>query len=452
LSTAEAPAHCPSHLPDADTIGRSALRKASLRLLPLIGIGYAIAFMDRANVSFAALQMNQALHFSASAYGLGAGLFFLTYVAFEVPSNLLLVRVGARRWLARIMFTWGLLSMAMVLVRTPMEFYLARLALGAAEAGFFPGLIFYLALWFPAAQRSQAIARFYIALPLSSVVMGALAGMLLNLNGHFNLAGWQWLFLMEGLPAIVISVVFLLCLPDGPQKARWLTSDERNWIHHQIQIEAAHSVATHSTGDIVRALREPRVWLLGVFLFCLYLGLYGYTFTAPAIVQQVTGFGATKVGLIIALFGILGALAMLLNGWHSDHTRERYIHALVPALIMAASFLAAGLSLRPAIALPALALIYMTACGFQPPLWTLPTTFLSGTSAAVAVAIVNTIANLGGFVAPSWLGHVHDLTGAYQRGLLTLVIPVLLASAIILVARRYSKAELAQRQMSISNT
>ncbi len=435
--------------PQDSAIARSALRKVGLRLLPLIGIGYAIAFMDRANVSFAALQMNRDLHFSASAYGLGAGLFFITYVAFEVPSNLLLIRFGARRWLARIMFTWGLLSIATMFVRTPGEFYLARLALGAAEAGFFPGLIFYLALWFPVAQRSQAIARFYIALPLSSVIMGALAGALLNLNGYLNLAGWQWLFFFEGLPAIVISIVFLLLLPDGPQKAAWLTEQERGWILQQLANEAASCSDAHSAGSIRRAFGEPRVWLLGVVFFCLDLGLYGYTFTAPAIIQHSTGFTAAKVGFIVALIGVLGALAMLFNGWHSDRSHERYIHAFIPALIMAASFLAAGLSLRSVIAIPALALIYMTACGFQPPLWSLPTTFLSGTSAAVAVAIVNTIANLGGFVAPLWLGVAHDLTGTYQRGLLTLVIPALAAGAVILIARgrSNSKTDAASRNL-----
>jgi MFS transporter, ACS family, tartrate transporter len=452
LSTTEAPAHPSPLLPEADAIGRSALHKASLRLLPLIGIGYLIAYMDRVNVSFAALQMNEALRFSAYAYGLGAGLFFVTYAVCEVPSNLLLVRFGARRWLARIMFTWGLVSVAMVFVRTPWQFYLVRLALGAAEAGFFPGVIFYLSLWFPVAKRSQAISRFYIALPLSSVVMGSLAGMLLNLNGHLHLAGWQWLFLMEGLPAIILSVIFLLCLPNGPQQAAWLTTNERAWIRHQLQIEAAHSAATHSTGDIIRALREPRVWLLGVFLFCLYLGHYAFTFTAPTIVQKATGYSATSVGLIIAFFGILGALAMLFSGWHSDRTRERYLHALVPTLIMAVGFVAVGLSDRPAIVLPIFALIFIAACAFQPPAWALPTTFLSGKSAAVGVATINMIAICGGFLGPWWMGVAHDLTGTYKRGLLTLAIPALLASTIILVARRYSKADLAQRQMSTSNT
>src|ERR1700761_5931344 len=212
---------------DEEAVGRSALRKASLRLLPLIAIGYGIAYMDRLNISFAALQMNLDLHFSASVYGFGAGLFFLSYAACEVPSNLLLVRFGARRWLARIMFTWGLLSIGMLFVKTPHQFYAMRFALGVAEAGFFPGIIYYLSRWFPARQRSRAISRFYIALPLSSVIMGSAAGALLHLQGRWSLAGWQWLFLIEGLPAIVLSIVFLLCLPDGPETAAWLNAEER---------------------------------------------------------------------------------------------------------------------------------------------------------------------------------------------------------------------------------
>lgn len=455
MSTAEIPARTlpqSASLPDDAAIGRSALRKASLRLLPLIGIGYLIAYMDRVNVSFAALQMNRQLHFSASAYGLGAGLFFLSYAACEVPSNLLLVRVGARHWLARIMFTWGLLSIAMMFVRTPREFYLARLALGAAEAGFFPGIIFYLSQWFPAAKRCQAISRFYIALPLSSVVMGALAGMLLNLDGLLRLAGWQWLFMVEGLPAILMSLVFLIWLPDGPDKAAWLTEDERQWILRQLQNETADTGAAHNANSIIRAFREPRVWLLGISLFCLQVSWYGFTFMAPAILQKATGFSVKNVGFAFAIFGALGTVSMLLSGWHSDRTRERYIHVLVPTLGMAAAFLAAAFSVPPAIIFTAFAILFITEMALQPPVWALPSSMLHGKPAAVGIATINTVSICGGFVGPWWIGRAYDITGSYQRGLLTLVIPTLIASAIILVARRYSKAEIARRQLALSET
>jgi ACS family tartrate transporter-like MFS transporter len=208
-----------------EQIGRAAISKASWRLLPLMALGYGIAYMDRVNISFASLQMNQDLHFSATVYGLGGGLFFLSYAILEVPSNLLLVRFGARRWLARIMLTWGLLAAGMMFVRTPMQFYVMRFLLGAAEAGFFPGVVFYLMQWFPAAHRGRAISRFYVAFPISSAVMGAIAGSLLKFDGQFGLAGWQWLFLVEGIPAVVLSAVFLALLPNGPTEASWLSNN-----------------------------------------------------------------------------------------------------------------------------------------------------------------------------------------------------------------------------------
>ena len=429
-------------IPGEDAIGRSALHKATVRLLPLLCIGYLIAYMDRVNISFAALQMNQDLHFSASAYGLGAGLFFLSYAICEVPSNLLLVRVGARRWLSRIMFTWGLLSIAMMFVRTPREFYLARLALGAAEAGFFPGIIFYISQWFPAAAQSRAISRFYVAIPLSSVVMGALAGMLLNLNGRLHLAGWQWLFIAEGLPAILMSILFLLFLPNGPRDARWLTSDERQWIITELATEAAHAQARHGEDRAASAFREPRVWLLGAFLFCSYTGWYGVSFIMPSLIQK-SGFSNEKIGFVVALFGVLGAASMLFNGWHSDRHRERYFHTLVPTLGLAVVYLAIALGTRAGsgLVLSAFALFFMFGMATQPSVWSLPTTFLNGKSAAVGIAMINTMSIWGGFIGPSWLGFMHDVTGTYERGVLTLALPTLAACILLLVARQYGRRQ-----------
>lgn len=289
---------------DEEAIGRSALRKASVRLLPMIGIGYCIAYMDRVNISFAASQMNRQLHFSATVFGLGAGLFFLSYAACEIPSNLLLVRFGARRWLARIMLTWGLISMAMIFVRTPLEFYAGRLLLGVAEAGFFPGVIFYLSQWFPAGERSRAVSRFYIALPLSSTIMGALAGSLLGLNGRLHLAGWQWLLLMEGLPAVLMSAVFMLMLPNSPAEAPWLSDPEREWIQGRLERERALRGGVRVEHHVTAAFRDVRVWLLGLFLLCLLLAIYAYTFIAPQLVQQVTGWDMRSVGVFIAALGV----------------------------------------------------------------------------------------------------------------------------------------------------
>ena len=240
-------------------IGASALRKASVRLIPLIAIAYGVAYTDRVNISFAALQMNRDLHFSASAYGLGAGLFFLSYAACEIPSNLLLYRFGARRWIARIMITWGLLAMGMMFVKTPLEFYAVRFLLGMAEAGFFPGVVYYLSQWFPANVRARTVSRFYVALPLSSVFMGGLAGALLNLQGRLGLAGWQWLFLAEGFPAVILSVIFFFFLPNTPAEAKWLTAAERDWLVDQLRADNTAIGERHSRRRFARDPESPRV-------------------------------------------------------------------------------------------------------------------------------------------------------------------------------------------------
>ena len=259
-------------------IGRSAVRKASWRLIPLIALGYGTAFMDRINISFASLQMNRDLHFSATVYGFGAGLFFVSYAACEVPSNLLLVRFGARRWLSRIMLTWGLLAIGMMFVRTAPQFYVMRFLLGMAEVGFFPGVVFYLMQWFPPEMRARAVSRFYISLPLSSAVMGSFAGALLNLQGRLGLPGWQWLFLVEGLPAIVLSAVFFLHLPDAPADAEWLAPSERKWLLERIHVDAASGGHTH---DVARALLDPRVLQMGLVFLCMLGATYAYQFSGP---------------------------------------------------------------------------------------------------------------------------------------------------------------------------
>ena len=421
-----------SPLEDA-TLRASSFRKASLRLIPLLALGYCAAYIDRVNISFAALQMNRDLHFSATIYGFGAGLFFLSYAACEVPSNLLLVRFGARRWLARIMFTWGILAIGMMFVRTPVHFYVMRFLLGMAEAGFFPGVIFYLGQWFPAATRARAVSRFYISMPLSSVVMGVLAGALLKLQGTLGLAGWQWLFLVEGLPPLLLGVAFLLLLPDGPADAPWLTSAERtgllNQLHHDSSSPGHHE-------SIAPALRDRRVWLLSLLFFCVLTCNYAYTFSAPAILQAATSLGSSAVGFLIAAIGLLGALAMLLNAMHSDRSGERTWHIAAPCLLMAASFAVAGVAHAALIVVPALALSAIAFFALQGPVWAIPATFLKGRSAAAGIAVINMVAILGGFAGPYWMGRARDLTGNYQRGLLTLAIPAVASAAVILFMSR----------------
>ncbi len=426
----------------ADRTGASALRKASLRLIPLIGIAYGVAYTDRVNISFAALQMNRDLHFSASSYGLGAGLFFLSYAACEIPSNLLLYRFGARRWIARIMFTWGFLAMGMMFVKTPREFYIVRFLLGMAEAGFFPGVIFYLSQWFPANVRARTVSRFYVALPLSSVFMGGLAGALLILQGRLGLAGWQWLFLAEGLPAVILSVIFLVFLPNTPAEAKWLTAEERDWLSNQLRAgdDSIGRSIGESTGErhaegVIRAILNPRVWQLGMFLVCIYIGFYAFSFSAPVIIQQITGLNNTNVGFVIAIMGVLGALGMVLNGQHSDRAGERYLHLVVPCLLIAAAFVVGGLTVAPIFAIPAYAIIFIGFNATGGPSWAIASSFLTGRSAAAGIATANTIAIVGGFLGPYWMGLAKDFTGNYQSGLLTLAIPALAGAGILLVMR-----------------
>jgi ACS family tartrate transporter-like MFS transporter len=428
----------PALTPTDDAIGRGALRKAGWRLIPLIAVGYGIAFMDRVNISFASLQMNRDLHFTASIYGFGAGLFFVSYAACEIPSNLLLYRVGARRWFARIMLTWGLLAMGMMFVKTPVQFYLMRFLLGMAEAGFFPGVIFYLSQWFPAHMRARAISRFYISLPIGSVFMGAIAGALLGLQGKAGLAGWQWLFLVEGLPAVLLSIVFWIYLPSSPAEAKWLTEEERQWILRHLEQNAA---IPGTSGSVGRALLDPRVWQISLLLLCMLTTSYAYTFSAPAILQAITSLSNRGVGFLISTMSLLGAPSMILSAMHSDRTKERYLHIAIPFLVMAAGYLVGGLSTAPFLAVPALAIAALSYYSMQGPVLALASSFLQGKSAAAGIATMNTIGILGGFVGPYWMGLAKDFTGTYQPGLLALVVPSLIGATIVFMMRLRSNAE-----------
>lgn len=417
----------------APSVGRTATRKAMWRLIPLIALGYGTAYMDRVNISFGSLQMNRDLHFSATTYGFGAGLFFLSYAACEFPSNLLLCRFGARRWLSRILFTWGILAIAMMFVRTAHQFYVLRFLLGMAEAGFFPGVVYYLTQWFPPNMRARAISGFYAAFPLSSAVMGAIAGALLSLQGRFGLAGWQWLFLVEGLPAIALGVAFLFLLPDSPSDAHWLTDPERLWLIEQIEQDACSGGHRHNIG---RALLDPRVLEIGlIFLFMLFC-YYGFAFSAPDILIHLTRLNVTYVGYLLSAMGLVGAAAMLLNAQSSDRAGERYWHTAIPFFVMTAGFLIAGIFTRPALAVPAIAAIAIGYPALLGPLNSIPPTFLKGKTMAAGIAAMNTIGMLGGFFGPYWMGYAKDLTGNYQRGLLTLTIPALLCALLTLWMRR----------------
>src|SRR5579863_7606728 len=423
--------------PDAEdtSIGASAQRKASLRLLPIIGIGYCLAFMDRINISFASLQMNRDLHFSASVYGFGAGLFFIGYALCEVPSNLLLLRFGAKGWLTRIMLTWGLLAAAMMFVRTPLEFNVLRFLLGMAEAGFYPGVIYYLTLWFPLEMRARAVSRFYIALPLSSVVMGMVAGWLLGLGGKMGLSGWQWLFLLEGLPAAAFSLVIWKMLPDNPGKATWLTAEEKAWLERKLKADGEKAHLGHSAG-VTQALLSPKVWMIGAFFLCALTANYAYYFSAPTILEDATGWSVTKVGFLIAGFGVAGAAGMLLNGAHSDRSGERAFHCIVPCILMGAGYLTASYARAPWLIVTTLGMSFVAFMSMQGPALAVPTQFLAGRAAAAGIAAMNTITMFSGFIGPYWMGVTKDATGSYWLGLRGLLGPSLGAALMMFLLTR----------------
>ena len=393
-----------------------ALRKISGRLIPFLFVLYVVAWLDRVNVGFAALQMNADLKFSDAAFGFGSGIFFLGYCLFEVPSNLILARVGARLWISRIMITWGLISVGMMFTRSPSAFYLLRFLLGAAEAGFFPGIIYYLSLWYPAAQRARAIAAFMTAVPVTGLVGGPLSGLLLTMNGRWGLAGWQWLFLGEGVPAIILGVAVLSYLPENPQVAAWLTPSERESIVAELSKERIGNDLTTIRAGLV----NPAVWRLGVIFLLVAVGFYGYSFWSPLVIKSLTGVSDLGVGLITAVIGAVTIFFMLWNSAHSDRTGERPLHVAVALFLMVVGFVGCALIQTPLVAIIFLALVPIGHCSAYGPFWSLPSRFLTGDAAAAGTALVVTIANIGGFAGPALIGFLKQQTGTHVLAFLLL--------------------------------
>jgi len=413
---------------------RTTVRAMTWRLLPLIGLGYLMAFVDRVNIGFAAPQMNAQLGFTASVYGFGGGLFFISYALLEIPSNLALARVGARRWLARIMITWGLVAMAIALVRTPWQFYLGRFALGAAEAGFFPGVIYYLGLWFPTSHRARAISRFYVAAPLASLVMGALAGALLSLDGRLGLRGWQWLLVLEGAPAVVLAFAYLRWLPNRPDDAPWLSPAQRAWLDARLAAEAA--LAPAPDHNPVRALFRPTVVALTLVNF-LYLGwYYAFTLSAPAALSAATGLSIGQVGYLTAIGGVTGAVGMIGNGWLTDRRGDPFLHTAVPLLLVAAGFAAIAFSGAPAVVEAAYVATMCAYFAVGAAIWLIPAGNIHPSVLAVSIAAANGFGQLGSFAFPWLWGVMKDATGDYRLGLALLPLPFLAAAAIVLILRR----------------
>ena len=419
----------------SDRTGDALYRKIIWRIMPILVIGYIVAYIDRVNVSFAKLQMLGDLKFSESVYGVGAGIFFLGYFAFEVPSNIMLQKVGARLWICRVIVTWGIVSAMTALVRTPMQFYTARLLLGVAEAGFFPGMILYLTYWFPSHRRAAMVALLMAGNPVSGIIGGPLSGFILH---HFantrGIAGWQWLFLVEAVPAILLGVVIFLFLDNRVAEATWLTEGERAEVASEIQAEAVSK--THVS--LRSVFTSPKVWLLCAIFFGIEMGSYAVGFWQPTIIRQSGVNDAFRIGLLSTIPYVAALVALIVTGRHSDRTRERRWHTIFPCLSAAVGFLLCtqagsntplamfGLVLAAAGVITAVAMF-----------WALPTSLLGGNAAAAGIAFVNCTGNLGGFFSPTILGFLKTRTGSLDSGLF-LVAGCMVASSILILPLAHS--------------
>jgi len=427
----------------AEEARRSAIAKASRRIIPFLVLCYAVAFLDRVNVGYAALEMNADLGFSPAIYGAGAGIFFVGYILFEVPSNLALQRFGARIWIARIMISWGLIAIAMALITGAASFYVMRFLLGVAEAGFFPGIILYLTYWFPAAERARIVSLFMAAVPIAILVGGPVSGALLEMHGAFGLKGWQWLFIIEGLPAVVLGIVTLKFLDDGPDQANWLSTDERKALSRTLSAEAEAARAV-GYAELGQALTKPRVLVLGLLYFCIVIGLYGISFWMPQVLQTY-GLSPLEIGFATAIPFFFAAIAMVLWGAHSDRTGERIWHVALPLFIGGAAFAWSATTLPLALILVALTLATAGTYAAIGTFWSLPTSILAGTGAAAGLALINSIGNTGGLVGPPIIGAIKQDAGTFTEALLFLAGMLVLGAVIALAFGRAERARAAAK-------
>lgn len=411
-----------------DGFQRRTILKISWRLLPLIVASYLIAYIDRTNVAFASLTMNKDLGISSYAYGWGAGIFFLGYALFEVPSNLILDRVGARRWIARIMITWAIVSAAMAFATGTVSFLVLRFLLGVAEAGFFPGIIYYLSLWFPARYRGRVISALFLAVPVSNALASAVSGAILEMDGIAGLRGWQWVFILEAMPAVLLAFVVLRQMTDRPAVATWLDEREKSWLEGEL---AAERSAVQSAGhlSVRKALTHPRVLLLSLMYMTSVTASYGIVFFLPQIVK---GFGQSNMmtGLLTAIPYTIGVLGLLAWGWSSDRSHERRWHLAAAMTVAAIGLVGAAWLGQSYWALAAMSVATIGLYGSRPCFWPMPSMFLTGAAAAGGIALINSLGNLGGYVGPFIVGWIKDSTKSFEMGLYFLA-ACALASAVI---------------------
>jgi len=419
----------------------STIRAISWRLIPFLVLAYFFSYLDRVNLGFAALTMNAELKFTPLIFAWGAGIFFIGYFIFEVPSNLALERFGASRWIARIMVTWGIISALMATVSGEMSFYILRFLLGIAEAGFFPGIILYLTYWYPAEYRARFLAAFAIAVPVSTVIGAPISGLLLGLDGVMGLRGWQWLFIIEGVPSVLLGVVTWFYLTDKPEHANWLSAEQKAWLSSRLTAEvAAKQAAKRMT--LGEALSSSKVIMLSLIYFCFVAALYGMQFWLPQIVKA---FGLTnaQTGFVTAIPYLFGTVAMILWARHSDATRERVMHVGAPFFLIAIALAVSSYLTDPTATMVALSFAAIGVFCVFGVFWTLPTAWLSGTAAAGAIALINSIGNLAGFGGPYLIGWIKDSTGSTANGLLALAVLPLIGGLLVFVGGHESKVEFA---------
>ena len=417
-----------------DPAQEAVLKKIAWRIVPLLTLAYVVNYLDRTNIGFAALTMNKDLGFTATEFGIGAGVLFIGYTVFEVPSNLALYRFGARRWIARIMITWGMVSALTALVVGVKSYYLARFALGVAEAGFFPGVAYYFAAWFPTQYRTRMLAWFLVAIPLSSVVGGPISGLLLELDGMLGLKGWQWLFIIEGIPAVILGIVVLRVLADRPDDATWLTGKERDILKGMLDAERRE----RPKSSVLTAVSDPRVVLLAVVQFGFTLGSYGVGIFLPQIIKT-SDLSNMVVSFLAAVPYVFASIGMIWWAWRVDRTGKKIGNLTIACGVAALGLAASVLSGNLVVALGALTVALVGITSARAIFWPIPTRFLSGVGAAAGLAFINSIGTIGGFAGPYLMGVMRDFTGSFTAGLLAmagiLLLTTLLAACLKLVIK-----------------
>ena len=426
----------------APALQRKVILKVSWRLLPLIVLCYLINYIDRTNVSFASLTMNKDIGLTAYMYGWGAGIFFFSYAFFEVPSNMVLEKVGARLWIARIMITWGLISGAMSLVKGPTSFLALRFALGVAEAGFFPGMIYYLTKWFPGPVRARAISILYIAVPVSNAIASVISGIILTeMDGTLGLKGWQWVFIIEAIPAVVLAFVVLGLLTEQPSRAAWLKPEERDWLEGELAAERS-KIESIQQLTMKEAMLDPRVWVLSAIYFTGVTGSYGLVFFMPQIIKSL-GLSNLMTGFVAAIPYVFGTIGLIAWGYSSDRRKERRWHLIVSTGLAALGLALAGALSHSYWAVVAMALAAVGIYGSRPSFWPMPSLFLTGGAAAVGMALINSIGNLGGYLGPIIVGKIKDTTGHFEWALYFMASCLAVSTVVAYLATRSTHGRLA---------